>query len=855
MHSSHEFRYTEEGDTDGRVASLLRELAIAKERLGVLEACLEGGLPLADSGGLSAGALLQGTLLDNLQDCILILDHDGNIRHMAGNSLGLLGYMPAELLASDRDLYLTQLVDPRDREKVLRAFEDVCRRPRRIIQKGRIIDKAGEWRWIEFAFAPLYGELDEGLTGFQVILRDISSRVQAESMVSSLNKAAQTVQKASLSLDDVILAVTGQLRALGFHNAIGLLDETNGRINWAMFGADERRLEAIRRLGSKIECLSRIDIPVFEQALRTARPVQFLLDEASLTNLLDDSSLARETLQIMGPLALVAAPLRADGHNFGFLVVASPRPRPESVPAIEAFANQTAIAMRNAQLVDRIAERETQYRAIFEAARDGLIVVDEQSRITAASVAACELFGYTVQDMLGLSLDTLVSVTREQLVAWSSTVQLGTCQSSLQTSAIGKTGELLPIEMRGSCLGHSADSHLLVLITDISERMRAQQALIQSERLSALGQMAGGIAHDFNNILVSILGHAQMAADERYGDAERLAEHLAQIEGGARDAADAVSRLQSLYRESDDKSDFIPVQLDAILMDALALNRPRWRDIPQMQGITFQVQTQLGRPAPVYGNPSELRRVLSNLIINAIDAMPEGGSLCFETGEQGAYSYVRLQDTGVGMTAEQQTRMFEPFYTTKKSSGLGLTITQNIIERHEGRIQVQSSIGIGTTFTIHLAKCAEHRSQEPGDRAAKAPSAEPTVLSILIVDDEPGVRDVLARMLERVGHQVCSVDSGRAGIAMLQQERFDLLICDFGMPEIQGPEVMQRAHDLYPDMPIVLMTGWGDTITPEQLQKMQAVALLAKPFGQQEIQRILEQVLARGDTGDLLAPH
>jgi PAS domain S-box-containing protein len=852
MDSAHRFRYTEEEGAGMSGEMLLRQLATAKERLSALEARLESASPVGHYEGLTARVLLQATLLDNLQDCILILDQQGCIRHMAGNSLGLLGYMSAELLCDDRDLHLTQLVEPEDREMVLRAFDDVCRRPRRTTQEGRIIDKAGERRWIEFAFVPLYGESDEGLTGFQAILRDISSRVQAESMVSSLNEAAQTVQKASLSLDDVISAVTGQLKALGFHNAIGLLDEAQGCIDWVMFGADERRLEGIRRLESKLEHLSRIEIPVFARALRTGRPVQQDMDESALETLLGDPGLARETVQLLGPLSMVVAPLRADGHSLGFLVVASQRPRPESVPAIEAFANQTAIAMRNAQLVDQIAERETQYRAIFEAARDGLIVVDEQIRITAASVAACELFGFAVQEMLGMPLDALVDASREKLVAWSVTAQQGSCESTMQATATGRNNKQFPIEMRSSCLGHSADSHLLVLITDISERMRAQQALIQSERLSALGQMAGGIAHDFNNILVSILGHAQMAADERRADRERLAEHLAQIEAGARDAADAVSRLQSLYRETDDKSDFIPVQLDEILLDALALNRPRWRDIPQMQGITFHVKTQLGRPAPVYGNPSELRRVLNNLIINAIDAMPQGGILAFETGEAGPHSYVRVQDTGVGMSEEEQALMFEPFYTTKKSSGLGLTISQNIVERHEGEIAVQSSPGAGTTFTVCLARCAEQASpQEPWGAPKAAASAEPAVLSILIVDDEPGVRDVLGRMLERLGHQVRAVDSGRAGIAMLQQESFDLLICDFGMPEIQGPEVMQRAHELHPEMPIVLTTGWGDSITPEQLQKMQAVALLPKPFGQQEIQRILEQVLAASETGDL----
>ncbi len=835
--------------TGGTASALLRELALAQQRVCELEALLEAERQARASDGPAGQTQLQATLLNNLQDCVLIVDQAGRMCHVAGNSVGLLGYAPAELLVPDREMTLIQLVDDRDRDQMERAFRDVCERPRRALFEARVIDRAGEWRWIEFTFVPLYAEPGDGLNGFQVILRDISDRVQSESVMRSLNEAGQTVQTASLSLDDVVEAVSTQLRALGFFSAIGLLSPSGNNVRWLRFNADERRMQAITELGAGVMEMPPEAIPALIEALSTGHPVERVLDDARALHLLGDLGLARQVVQRLGPLWAVVAPLRADGRPLGFLIVASPSPRPQSLLAIEAFANQTAIAVRNAQLVDRIAEREAQYRAIFEAARDGLLVLDEQGRIVGASAAACQLFGYETRDILGLRLGALLALEQDEIGAWLLEAHDDAARSSLETMAIRRDGEGFPIEMRGSRLGHTADAQLLILITDISERMRAQEALIRAERLGALGQMAGGIAHDFNNTLVSILGHAQMATTDLTEGPERLAEHLTQIEIGARDAADAVSRLQTLYREGDDKSDFIPVQLDDILLDALALNRPRWKDIPQMQEITFHVETHLGRPTPVNGNPSELRRVLSNLIINAIDAMPEGGTLTFGTSETESHSIVSVRDSGVGIPPEEMDRIFEPFYTTKKSSGLGLTISQSIVERHGGAIEVVSEPGIGTTFTVRLPKHAgEVRPAEPPPAPVLRESADVS-LSILVVDDEPGVRGVLARLLERAGHQVHTAESGQMGIAMLEKQGYDLLICDFGMPDVQGPKVMERAYTLYPEMPIVLATGWGDSIAPEQLRSMRAMILLSKPFGREEVQRMLAQVLQSREQG------
>jgi PAS domain S-box-containing protein len=835
--------------SDQSVSALLRALAQAEQRLRELEARFEAQDDDCSNDELTAQAMLHTTLLNNLQDCVLIVDEQGNVVHVAGNTVGLLGYAPSELIVSEYAVNLLQLVDPRDQQQMAQALREVCERPRRAMHPARVIDRAGEGRWIEFSFVPLYGEAGDALTGLQIILRDISDRVQAENMMRSLNEAAQIVQTASLSLDDVIETVSAQLWALGFFSAIGLLPSGGEEVRWVKFRADERRLQALEELGASVMEMAPAEIPALAQALETGRPVQSVLDETQLQLLLGDSLLARQALQLIGPLWVMVAPLRADGRPLGFLVVASLAPRPESVLAIEAFANQTAISLRNAQLVDRIAEREAQYRAIFEAARDGLLVLDGQGKITAASVAACELFGYPTCEIIGLSLDSLLAEEQERVGAWLRQASDEPSRQTLQAAAIRRCGNRFPVEMRGSRLGHGAAAQTLVLITDITERMRAQEALIQAERLGALGQMAGGIAHDFNNTLVSVLGHTQMAITDLTEHPEVLGDHLAKIELGARQAAEAVSRLQTLYRESDDKSDFVPMELAQVLEEVLALNRPRWRDMPQMRGVTIHLETAFARAAPVRGNTGELRRVLSNLVINAIEAMPEGGVLRCETSADETWSEVRISDSGAGIESEDLARIFEPFYTTKKSSGLGLTISRNIIERHGGTIEVESETGVGTTFVVRLPRHVGELPVAAPRVAVAAPECASDSLSVLVVDDEPGVRGVLQRLLERYGHRVQTAESGQMGITMLEQRSYDLLICDLGMPDVQGSQVMQFAHGLYPGMPIVLTTGWGDSITPEQLRSMHAMTLLSKPFGQQDVQRVLAEALAARQGG------
>jgi PAS domain S-box-containing protein len=828
----------------GSASRLMCDLAAALERIRELESQLER----AEAGNLDALSESDERLrmlLGNLQELILVVDPNRRVTDVAGNCMGLLGYAARELCGPGVDLDVLQLFDERDRPLLETQIAEARMHPQGSSTAVRVMDRAGEERWVECTLVPLYDESEQRYTGLQVIFRDISERVRSEQMMRSLNEAAAAVQKASLSLDEVLEAVTGQLHALDLNSGVGLMRSETDQVEWVKVRGESRFVQAMERLAREVPDVSFGRVPEVWASLKAGRPAILSLDQAIVAQPDIRPAAARQIAQLLGPTVMVIAPLRAEAHALGYLAVAAAWLSEESMPAIQAYANQTAIAIHNSRLIGMLADSETQYRAIFESARDGLLVLNLRGDVVAASETTCARFGVTHAEMVGHSAEGLFTLSVEEIAASCQEGVYGGESTSVVAQALPPEGEPFPVELRGSRISFAGQVHLIVLITDISERIRAQEALIQSERLSALGQMAGGIAHDFNNILVSILGYAQMATEDAQANQERLAEDLSQIEAGARDAADAVSRLQSLYRDSDDRSDFMPIQLDDVLMDALALNRPRWKDIPQLQGITYRIETHLERPETVLGNPSELRRVMSNLLINAIDAMPQGGVLTFESQQRGSESIISVRDSGIGIPPEIQQRIFEPFFTTKKSSGLGLTVSANIVKRHNGSLRVESEPGLGTCITLRFPVYRPDAVAEaPESYALALQNVEP--LSVLLIDDEPHVRAVLARVLERQGHRVRAVSSGRDGLALLLQTRFDLLICDLGMPELPGSIVMQRARALDPHMPIILATGWGDTVTPEQLKQMCASALLPKPFGQEDVRRAVAAAIESG---------
>ncbi|HET9887517.1 MAG TPA: ATP-binding protein, partial [bacterium] len=362
--------------------------------------------------------------------------------------------------------------------------------------------------------------------------------------------------------------------------------------------------------------------------------------------------------------------------------------------------------------------------------------------------------------------------------------------------------------------------------------------LVQHEKLRALGQLAGGVAHDFNNTLGIILGRAQLM--QRATHEEVLLKGLKTIEKAAFDGGETVRRIQDFARARTGR-DFSDVDVNAILEDAVEITRTRWKDEAELRNVKIDVELVSGEVQNIKGNASELREVYTNLIFNAVDAMVHGGRIRLESSMDGADTMVVISDTGQGMSEDVKARIFDPFFTTKGQNGmgLGLSVVYGIVERHGGKISVDSEIGRGTRFTLRIP-AAEVSLEKPLEEGQ---SMSPKNARILVIDDEADILDLVSDILTESGYVVKTAKNGPVGIEMFKAEPFDLLFCDLGMREMSGWEVVSALRSRSPNLSVVLLTGWGATLSEEKVREYQISAVLSKPFEMTKLLKTVAQVL------------
>jgi PAS domain S-box-containing protein len=405
------------------------------------------------------------------------------------------------------------------------------------------------------------------------------------------------------------------------------------------------------------------------------------------------------------------------------------------------------------------------------------------------------------------------------------------------------------------------------LETALVELTETQQQVVQQERLRALGTMASGIAHDFNNTLMPVLGYTDLllAEPERLADTNRSVGFLEIVNTAAHDATKVVERLREFYRHREDVEMLGVVRLDQLVEEAVALTQPKWKDQAQANGVDVRIELDLEEVPPFSGNEANLREALTNLILNAVDAMPEGGVItigcqvpsakCQVSGDGSQVSSVKCQvpgddsapddmardtwhvtpehvtlivsDTGTGMPEEIRRRCLEPFFSTKgeHGTGLGLAMVYGIVQRHDGEIEIDSAPGEGTTFRLQFPV------QTPGAAAPeRAPSAAVLrSLRVLVVDDEPSVRELLSEYLRVDGHAVTTATNGRKGLEAFRDGTFDLVLTDRAMPEMNGDRLALAIKQLAPDMPVLMLSGFGDMMKSADELPAGVDAVVGKP--------------------------
>ncbi len=363
-----------------------------------------------------------------------------------------------------------------------------------------------------------------------------------------------------------------------------------------------------------------------------------------------------------------------------------------------------------------------------------------------------------------------------------------------------------------------------------------QQQLVHGARMRVLGQLSSGAAHSLNNLFTAIMGHTQLLLEHTRQREAR--EELQEIQRVATQGAQMVRRFQEMARFSatDEPSE---TDINLIVRDAAEITRFIWRDQAEANGIVVDVVKDLAQVPPVMARPNELREALIVLILNAIDAMPNGGIVTLRTERKGERVLVSVIDTGSGIPDAARPHLFEPFFTTKGDvhAGLGLNTASNIAARHNGSLTAESVPGRGSNLTMSLPVA-------PSVMEAKEETVATQSVSILIVDDEPAVRDIVTRFLTFRGYPVVVADSGPEGLALFKESKFDLVMTDLGMPGMSGWEVAKEVKRLKPQTLVVLMTGWATDLDPRKAKESGVDRVVHKPFNVDEVLELLTEAAA-----------
>jgi signal transduction histidine kinase/CheY-like chemotaxis protein len=396
-----------------------------------------------------------------------------------------------------------------------------------------------------------------------------------------------------------------------------------------------------------------------------------------------------------------------------------------------------------------------------------------------------------------------------------------------------------------------AERHVEELSHYIAEQERIREQYSQIEKLSALGELASGVAHDFNNTLAGILGRAQLLLNT--SDPVKIENGLNIIIKTAKDGAKTIKRIQDFARQRRDHA-FTPVAVDQLLLDVSEITRPRWKNNAEAANVHISLELRISSNALVLGDESELREVLVNMVFNAVDAMPAGGTLTLATREVGGAVEISVADTGLGMSDEVRSRIFDPFFTTKGKAGmgLGLAVSYGIIRRHEGTVEVESETGRGTSFRIMLPSGKNAAKPKPSVSQPVTAAALPAGSSgtkFLVVDDEESVRDLLRDILEKEGHEVTTAASGRQALTLYDETRFAAVLMDVGLPGMSGWELARAIRERDERIPLAIVTGWGEAVGSNAQKEAGINWVVAKPFTVEQITNIAREVSRKQEGG------
>jgi PAS domain S-box-containing protein len=534
-----------------------------------------------------------------------------------------------------------------------------------------------------------------------------------------------------------------------------------------------------------------------------------------------------------GPLGHLVVDNRASGRTI------DPRER----ELLEMLSEYLAIAVRNSRLYTEIATTKRSLEELIASAGDAIIPVDDNDRIEGWNPAAERIFTRPAAEALGRPITDFLPAgpyadAKRRLAEGSH------AQAIEVTVAQTPRPRTLVVTLSALGGGQGALEGLIAIVHDITVQREVEGQLQQSEKLTALGQLAGGIAHDFNNLLQAILGYTQLMK-QNLSDSDLMARSLKVLESAALDGSETVRRIQQFARLRPDEQ-FVALDVNQIVHDAVAIIRPRWEEKTSRENRPLDLRLDLGTVPAVNGRPAALTEMVTNLLLNAIDAMPNGGRLTATTRtDKRGWVVLTFTDTGIGMSEVVRRRIFEPFFSTKgeAGSGLGLAMVYSIVKRHSGEITVDSQPGKGTTFTITLPAAGEAVASSPPDEG----NGPRRLARVLVVDDDPQVLSTLAELMSTLGHTVTAAKSGSVALELYAPGRFDVVLSNVGMAGMNGWELAGRLREIDTAVAVVFITGWG--LREEDHARLVALKVhrcLFKPVRPTELDAAIQAALPTG---------
>jgi two-component system, cell cycle sensor histidine kinase and response regulator CckA len=788
--------------------------------------------------GIALGAQQLAVLLDSTQELIAVLGADGTFQFANATFQRLLGHQPDDLLGSN----IHDIIHVLDVDIMRERLRKIAGQPQASVSdRCRFRSADGSWRWIEFTYRNRLRDVN-----FEGILFYASEVTHLHRMESEREVNSQIVHalNETSNLDQLLARIHASLkRILPAENCFVALHNPEDDTFYFPFLVDEYD-----------------SVPPPQKVGRSCTAYVFRTGRASLIPQMEFDRLAAigEVELVGSPSpAWLGVPLKTPTATIGVLVVQHYQ-NPNAydlrdLEFLESVGGHIALAIERRRAEEELRKNESMLRLLFEYNPLPTWLYEIESlRFLRVNQAATDLYGYSTEEFGRMTiLEIRPQEQREKALGYIKELGADAEEHEFWLHQ-AKNGRTFEVEVISHELKYAGKRVRLAVAQDISERRQLEGQLRQAQKMEAVGRLAGGVAHDFNNLLMVIKGHTELLL-RALDPAEQIARKIEQIDKSA-DRATALTRQLLAFS-----------RMQVLQPQVISLNtivEEMGKLLPRLIGedieLVIRTDEDLGT---VRADASQMEQVIMNLVVNARDAMPNGGKLVIETAnaeldhsyiaghplmKEGPYIQLVVTDSGTGMDAETQAHIFEPFFTTKekgKGTGLGLATVYGIIKQSGGFIWVYSELGKGTSFKIYLPRLDQKEDRAGAPQSpAELPMGTETVL---LAEDEQDVREIAREFLESGGYRVIEAKDGAEAIQLAAKNRgkIHLLVTDMVMPGMTGQELAVQLQTEHPGLSVVYMSGYSEHAATEMANADPSVRLMTKPFSRAAILRTVGEIL------------